>query len=199
MRGRPAWFSLAVTAGVGLTAPALGQTPPSFAPPPVTGPPFAGPTGPGPVPCPPPIIESWDDEAPVPPGYVPRTRRNDGLIISGATVMSSFWLVSGAFGAVMGTVDSGWLPLTVPVVGPFIGLATLEGDVAAALLVADGLAQTAGLGLLLAGVFAEETVLIRTADARTHPERRSEPAISSLSVAPLVSHEHAGWLLRGTF
>ncbi len=123
---------------------------------------------------------------PVPDSYVPRSRMNRKLIGAGGAVLGTFWLVS-TLAAVLGSTfeeeDPGnvdgvdpedWAWLYIPVAGPFIALATVQPSVGGAgLLVMDGLGQTAGLGLLIAGLLDVDHHLVLVdyggLDLEVHP------------------------------
>jgi hypothetical protein len=125
--------------------------------------------------------------AEIPPGYMKVERMRKGLVIAGAVTFGVSWLVSATAGVALtdehnnnscaysedysgngyGYCDdddeSDAVPLFIPVVGPFIAMGTLdaEGPGRAALFL-DGVVQVGGLAMLIAGVAATRTVLVRT-------------------------------------
>jgi len=110
----------------------------------------------------------------VPPGYHVEEHVRRGLVIGGALTLGIPWALSVtvASGANFSN-QSGWL--IVPALGPWITLATrekcsgyssnnlncLEDPSAQAMLVLDGIAQTAGAIMLIAGIAATKKVVVR--------------------------------------
>ena len=146
--------------------PAAGYAPPpaNYAPPPgYSAPPGYGyaaraPEGPATLP--------YKDGYPIPDGYHPEKQYRKGLIIGGAITFGLMYLLP-AIPASMTSDKS----LLVPIAGPFIELGHLSFSSnredrgfaagAAVLLVIDGLAQTAGAAMLLAGLTTKREVLVR--------------------------------------
>lgn len=181
----------ALTAGLALLlaagsafAQAQGGAPPpggSFpaAPPPYTPPPgrFSSP----PVyPLPPWIVAPatlpYDDGEPIPAGYTLKTRLHRPLIVAGSITFGTSYLLSviGAAAAVGGTDGGSYTPLFVPCVGPFIAVGTVKtDDVGQFWLTLDGLTQSAGAAMLIAGLLVDQKYLQRAPAAPTallHPE-----------------------------
>jgi hypothetical protein len=107
----------------------------------------------------------------VPPGYHVETRAHRGLVIGGAVTFSSAYLLS-VLGAVAGATDGAkgpkrFLPLLVPVGGPFITIGTADSKGSGtALLMLDGLAQVGGVVLFIVGLSTDQALLVRN-DVRT--------------------------------
>ena len=129
----------------------------------------------------PPVLESWHESEPVPPGYRPKTRARTGLIVAGASVLGSLYLTS-----VLAAQDSDTTSLAVPVIGPFLQIASGHSESANSLLVVDGLGQVAGAILLLVGLTTTSTVLVRNDLAEVH-------------IAPIATGKGGGAGLVGRF
>ncbi len=145
-----------------------------------------------------PDVLDWEEGADVPEGYEPGTRARKGLIIGGAITFGVSWLAAVAYGthrANEGRRDR-WdgdddVPaeaiLYVPLAGPWIALSTLEPNRReAGAFIADGVLQAGGLAMLAAGLFAKETVLVKSESAE-------------VSAAPLVGPDGSGIALSGRF
>ena len=138
--------------------PADYAPPPGYSAPPVQGYAARAPEGPATLP--------YKDGYPIPDGYHPEMQYRKGLIIGGAVTFGAMYLIPAA-----ATVTSNDKSLLVPIAGPFIAIGHLDfnsrGDgggfaqLAAVVLVIDGLAQTAGAAMLLAGLTTKKEVLVR--------------------------------------
>jgi hypothetical protein len=107
------------------------------------------------------VITDWEEGQTIPQGYHTTTRIRTGLVVGGAVTFGVLWLTSAFGGAIASDVGSrsGKL-LIIPVVGPFTVVPT--GSVTADLfLVLDGIAQAGGVAMLVAGIAAPKTVLVR--------------------------------------
>lgn len=164
---------------------ATAPTPP---PPP---PPYRYQSGPGVAP---PRYIPYTEGDPIPDGYERDTRVRKGLVIGGAVTLGVLWGVTAIFGGIFTDLGSlggdAYVPLFIPAVGPFIAVETMHTDVAGgAVLIIDGVAQTAGLAMFIAGLAAQEQVLRRTVANGIDVE-----------LTPLVMPEqHYGLGLRGSF
>jgi len=180
--------------GYGQPPPGYGQPPPGYAPaPPGTyyapAPTYAAPSlGPK--------VIDYEEGDTIPPGYRPGTRIRKGLVIGGSVMLGVGYLITimaaGIGQAVNnfgneGTKDFG--PLLIPVVGPFIGMSTTHpssgGVFGLAFL---GVVQTAGLGMLIGGIAAPRTVLLR-----------NEVAGVKLTITPQFGASGAGIGVVGSF
>ncbi len=133
----------------------------------------------------------YSEGDPIPDGYAPDTRVRRGLAIGGGVTLGVLWAFTAVFGAVFLDVgsldDDAYIPLFFPAVGPFIAVATMEANVAGgAVLVIDGIAQTAGLAMFIAGLAAPEPVLRRKDGLR-------------VDIQPLAAPGHYGLGLTGAF
>lgn len=106
-------------------------------------------------------ITDWEEGEPIPPGYHPVTRIRKGLVIGGALTFGITYLLNVLIGAAVSDLGGkSALRLAIPVAGPFtlLSTGTASGDV---FLVFDGLVQAAGVGMLIGGLAAPKTVLVR--------------------------------------
>jgi hypothetical protein len=120
------------------------------------------------------------------PGYHLDTRIRRGPVIAGSVMLGTGYLISAvAAGAAVESGDTELAPLFVPVAGPFITLGTIDwssdfGGLAFAIigvpLILDGLLQTGGAILLIAGIASPKKVLVRdgvsTTETDTTPRLR---------------------------
>jgi hypothetical protein len=171
-------------------------------PPPGYGPSYA------PQPDGPYVIEDWEEGDPIPDGYQPESRIRKGLVIGGAVTLGASWLVTvvitaagqsiqaaddelveaaGGDADADGRTADDWSVLYIPVAGPFVGVATLDASGGGlAVLLIDGVVQTGGLAMLIAGLAAQETRLVRIGDAEVR-------------VAPVANAGEASLGLVGRF
>jgi hypothetical protein len=137
-----------------------------------------------------PYTMDYIEGAEVPPGYIKVERIRKGLVIAGAVTFGVSWLVSATAGVALTDESNhnecyaygddieggggyysecrdddneGAIPLFIPLVGPFIAMGTMdaEGPGRAALFL-DGVVQVGGMAMLIAGVAAKQTVLVRS-------------------------------------
>jgi hypothetical protein len=156
----------------GYAPPPAGYAPPgAYGPPPGAYGPPPGAYGPPPGYYAPPgayqgprVIDDWEEGQPIPPGYHPKTKIRAGLVGAGAGVLGGFWLATALPSVVVAdATGNGAAALgAIPIAGPFAlipqsgGFASLDF-----LFVLDGLAQVAGAAMLIAGIAAPKTVLVR--------------------------------------
>ncbi len=122
------------------------------------------------------VILDWNDDAQVPPGYHTETRVRRGLVVGGAVTFGTMYLLSALIAAVgadsanvsynydgsyAGTRKNELAALWVPVVGPFIQMGNTSTSSGNLLLGIDGAAQAAGAAMLIYGLAAPKTVLVR--------------------------------------
>jgi hypothetical protein len=124
-----------------------------------------------------PDVLDYEEGDAIPAGYARDTRIRKGLVIAGAVTFGVSWLA--AAGAALrfteereeeGRYHEPNAPpeavLYIPLAGPWIGLGTLDPERGmAAALVVDGIAQAGGLAMLIAGVAAKRTVLVKSPGA----------------------------------
>jgi hypothetical protein len=170
--------------------PVYPQGQPGYGPPPgqpyyvVQGPPqpppSAGPTGPR-------VITSWDESQPIPPGYRAEERMRKGLVIGGAVTFGTMYLFTALGAAICSDAGSTCGALYVPAIGPFIQMAQSSSATGAFLLAFDGVVQVGGLAMLIAGIAAPKTVLVRN------------DVGFELKLSPIISRDHQGLGVVGRF
>lgn len=140
----------------------------------------------------------YEEGGPVPQGYVLEERSRRGLVIAGSVILGALYLISLMTYSVaqavcdVGSCENDLWPLTIPVVGPFLAIATTDADVesGASLLVLDGLGQGAGLAMLILGVASKKQVWVRADLA----------ALQDLHLAPVAfARGGRGLALAGRF
>jgi hypothetical protein len=132
-----------------------------------------------------PVVLDYEEGQPIPEGYRLQTRVRKGLVAGGAGTFGGLWLAS-IFVASAATSANGdddrWVPLYIPVGGPFAAIATLGSDSLGTLALAlDGLGQAGGLTMLIVGVALPQKRLVRENIAGT-----------SLSIAPTFTGNGLG-------
>jgi len=183
------------------TAPPGGYPPPGYAP--RTAPPYRTAPPPARYPLPPEALQADHLARPrvlpyvegdaIPPGYHRDTQIRKKLVIAGASVLGGLWILSMVGASVeyddrdgTGSEDD-VLPLYAPIVGPFITMGTAKMEAfTTSILIIDGIGQVGGAALLIAGLAAQEDVLVRD---------KTPPA---LTVAPSFGPHHAGLSLAGS-
>lgn len=151
--------------------------------------------------------DDWEEGDPIPPGYREDTRVRKGLVIGGAVTLGALWVVSVLTAGIAVSIEEAendlngglnpdsvgpedYYPLFIPAVGPFITIATTESSGAGtAFLIIDGVAQSGGLAMLIAGLAAQETYI------------RPAPNYGEIDVkfAPVVAPGFTGMGVNGTF
>lgn len=171
--------------GYGQPPPGYGQPPPGYYPPP--GYPAPRDTRPS--------VMDYDEDQQIPPGYHVRSKVRGGLIGGGAGLLGGFWIISIITGAVgnagheLTDGDEPWTPMYVPVVGPFITMATASNDLSGggtALLAIDGVAQLGGLAMIVLGITLPKKQLVRDDHGK-----------STLTVRPVIGAGSLGF--KGEF
>jgi hypothetical protein len=109
----------------------------------------------------------WEPGDPVPPGYEKTGRVRAGLVTAGSVVFGFAYTTSVVTGVFTVRMGSEFVPLFVPVVGPFIAIGTVRherGLIAEGifLFAFNGTAQLTGAVLLIAGLVAQKPILVRT-------------------------------------
>jgi len=147
----------------------------------VQAPPPAAPQGPR-------IIKNWDESQPIPPGYHTETHVRTGLIVGGAVLFGTTYLLSALIGSIGSDIGSSSLNgLYVPGIGPFIAMPA-AGDATGGLFLAlDGLCQLGGIAMFTAGFVAPRTQLVRNDIGL------------NWHVMPVFNRDHQGMALVGTF
>lgn len=113
-------------------------------------------------------MRAWEPGMPPPPAYRVGSEVCWPFVVSGSALAGTGWLVNVWFGVPMSVVRDGSdanrdmaKKSMVPLVGPFIALATYteRNDGMRAMLLATGLSQVVGLGLLTVGLAWRTPVL----------------------------------------
>ena len=151
--------------------PPAGQPPPVYGQPPPPG--YYPPPGYGygvpPTPMLGPKKMDYEEGDPIPPGYHVDTKIRKGLVIGGAVTFGVCYLFSALFASTLesandalGSSNDDYVPLYIPVVGPFITIGSAQSEGAGTfLLVIDGIAQAGGLAMFIAGLAAPSSELVR--------------------------------------
>jgi hypothetical protein len=137
-------------------------------------------------------IKDWDEGQPVPYGYHPEARARKGLVIPGAIIAGVAYLLATLVATEHNdSYDSeSYNAMFIPIVGPFIQMGTgnnvADDDQA---LFLDGMAQAAGVTMLVLGLAFPRHILVRN-------------DFGSISFVPTpirVGHEGGGLGLVGRF
>jgi hypothetical protein len=166
--------------GPGYTTPLYQQTQPSYVPQSVA---LSGPR----------IIKDWSEGEPIPPGYHESVRARKGLIIGGAVLFGTMYLISAFAAAAETDLSSCGCHggLFIPGAGPFVELGHSGGATASLFLVLDGVSQVGGIAMFIAGFAAPQTVLVRNdmgSKGRLH-----------LALSPIIGPDRSGMGVVGTF
>ncbi len=142
-----------------------------------------------------PLEMKYDPDKGVPPGYRLTERRRTSVAVAGGSIFGGLWIASAIAGGVMedgGRYNGrhGW-PMYIPVLGPFITIASYEASAGGATPLAFlGLGQAAGVATFIYGMVSREKIL-KYQFAETTGLQISPVA------APLENGGYAG--LQGTF
>jgi hypothetical protein len=132
-------------------------------------------------------ITNYEEGDPVPPGYHAEERSRKGLVIAGSIVFGTLYFFTAvAAGIDADQGDGEAQSLWIPAVGPFLQAAKTDNGGADSLLILDGLGQSAGLFMLIYGLAASRTILVRNDVAKLH-------------VVPMTGRNTSGLMLGGTF
>jgi hypothetical protein len=170
------------------------QQAPQYAPPPQYGPPpgptyyVQAPQAPAAPPLGPRVLRNWDDSQPVPPGYHVEEHARKGLVIGGAVMFGTMYLLTALGAAIAQDNGGGAAALWVPAVGPFIQMGQSGSATGGFLLALDGVIQVGGLAMFTIGLAAPRTEVVRD-------------GIGSLTikVSPIIAGDSRGMGLVGTF
>jgi len=138
------------------------------------------------------LIKDWDETRPIPAGYHAEMRSRVGLITGGAILFAVPYLFSALSGAVAADSNrwNGGNPaaaMFVPVAGPIIQIGRSDSATLDLVLILDGIAQAAGLTMLIVGLVSPKKVLVRN-------------DLGTLGVAPLMLPSGGGGLaVLGSF
>ena len=135
------------------------------------------------------VVYDWDPDVPPPDGYELDWDMNGAMLGVGIGLFASGYLTSVLVGAVANATTSGgeFVPLFVPVGGPFVAISTLDPSPGGlGLLIANGVVQSGGLlGIALAFVDTRHKI-IRTGGVE-------------MEVTPMIGEQQQGLSLRGSF
>lgn len=107
-------------------------------------------------------ITDWQEGDPIPPGYHPVSRVRVGLVAGGAALFGALYLITVVSAAIAQDVGDGKsTALYAPIVGPFIIMPQTHSATANVFLAIDGIGQAAGIAMLIGGIAAPKTILIR--------------------------------------
>ena len=129
------------------------------------------------------IIRDYEDGEAVPPGYHAETRIRTGLVVGGAVTFGVMYLFSVLAGSIINDANKGRYGdgtrgdfLYIPVLGPFLQMTKTDSSSGNTTLVIDGVAQAAGVTMLIVGVSSPRTVLVRNdlAEVRISPMKVGE-------------------------
>jgi hypothetical protein len=139
------------------------------------------------------MIKDWEPGTPIPHGYHAETRVRKGKVISGSIVFGVTYLYSSFIAAIGQDISSetgddhglGWL--FIPVLGPFLEMMETDSTTAHYILALDGIAQAAGVTLLVTGLMYPKWVLVRN-------------DLASATVVPMkIGMDGSGFGLVGRF
>ncbi|HMR10113.1 MAG TPA: hypothetical protein PKA88_30260 [Polyangiaceae bacterium] len=143
----------------------------------------------------------WQPGDPAPPGFYVQKKPNWKLVRRGAGMLVGFWAVSVIAAAALNKAEEpaeedgddiekgDWSTLYWPVAGPFLTMKNTSTDEAGwALLLLDGVLQSVGAILVVAGFSDQQEHL-----------KRSASGTRRITVAPLVGQHLRGIGLSATF
>lgn len=160
---------------------------------------------------PPAVIYDWDPDVPPPTGYLLRERPNGKLIGVGVAMLTSGWATSALAAAVGGAaerddddplddaiVPDDWVPLYVPVGGPFVAMRTLDpGPSGVGLLLLSGVWQSAGVLGIVLGIADTRYKIVRDPSVQAPRDPSFDGARGSQSGSARTPLVIAGSVLTG--
>jgi hypothetical protein len=111
------------------------------------------------------MIKDWQEGEPIPYGYHHELRARKGMVIAGSVLFGVTYLVSAYVGAIGSDVadggrnQTGWM--FFPVLGPFLEWSETDSTTLRYMLALDGLAQAAGVTMLICGLIYPRHLLVR--------------------------------------
>jgi hypothetical protein len=137
------------------------------------------------------MLKDWEEGQPIPYGYHHETRPRKGMVIAGSVVFGVLYLISAYSGAIGddlangGENKAGWMFL--PVLGPFLEWSETDSTTLRYMLALDGLAQAAGVTMLVCGLLYPRHLLVRN-------------DLASMTITPMkIGMEGSGFGLVGRF
>jgi hypothetical protein len=136
------------------------------------------------------IIKDWDPNTPIPPGYHVEEHARKGLIVGGAVLFGTTYLLSAISAAAVSDSNAATTAnaLYIPAVGPFIQMGQSTSATEGLFLALDGLCQVGGIAMFIGGLAAPNKELVRNDFGGLH-----------LHLAPIVGKDKQGMGLVGTF
>ena len=123
---------------------------------------------------------NWQAEDPVPSGYHVTTKPRTGLIIGGASVFGSSYVVTALTALLFSDSTNRWRTALIPGIGPLVCAATAHRQVTM-LDVISSAAQLGGLTMMVIGAAFPKSVLVR-----------DQSVSKSWLVRPYVSYDSIG-------
>lgn len=133
---------------------------------------------------------NYVDGNPIPYGYTRIQKTRKGLVIAGAVTLGVVYGFSAAFGAVgedlrnANETHTDTSAMWIPIAGPFLQIKETSTSTGKLFFFHVGLAQTAGALMLVYGLTAPRTLLVRN---------------DQLSVVPMLSKDAGGMMVSGRF
>jgi hypothetical protein len=110
-----------------------------------------------------------------------KSRPSIGMLVTGAVLFGVSYLPSLGIAASADEHDEEFIPLAIPIAGPFVTIATAESEGAGTFwLAVDGVVQTTGATLFFVSLAARQSYLRRVAEA---PSTTPSIAVGPGSVA----------------
>jgi hypothetical protein len=113
-------------------------------------------------------ITDWDSSEPVPAGYHVATHVRTGLMVGGAVMFGTLYLISVlvAAGSQDATSAEGGssnpdAALYIPAIGPFLQMGNTSSATGNVFLAIDGIAQCGGIAMFIYGIASPRTYLLR--------------------------------------
>ena len=133
------------------------------------------------------VLRNWDESQPIPPGYHVEEHARKGLVIGGAVMFGTMYLLTALGAAIASDAGSNTTALWVPAVGPFIQMGQAGSATGGFFLALDGLIQVGGIAMFTIGFAAPKTDAVRN-DAKI-----------TFKLSPIVAKDFTGSGLVGTF
>jgi hypothetical protein len=133
------------------------------------------------------IIKDWDSSQPIPPGYHKEEHARKGLIIGGAVLFGTTYLLSALTGALANDLGGSATGLFIPAIGPFVQMGQGGTATGEFLLAFDGILQCGGIVMFGLGLGYPSTELVRNDFG------------FSLHLQPMLGPSQQGMGLGGTF
>jgi hypothetical protein len=116
---------------------------------------------------PPNVVRGWDNDVPPPAGYFLDSDPNGSMIGVGVGFLTGGYVTAAIVGAVGSRGDGAdpedWIPLYIPIGGPFAAMFTLDtGPGSSGVLIANGIVQLGGLIGIIVGAVDREYKVVRS-------------------------------------